>query len=164
MRQLTFEEISETHIEEVREIYNYYVRNTTISFDLEDVTLDQMKISVINENPRFKSFVIYENGTMKGYVLLTQYKKKQAYDICGEVTIYLKPDCLGEGIGSHALLHIERIAREQGFKTLVTTICSENARSIALFEKHGYVQCALYREVAIKFNRSLDIICHQKIL
>jgi phosphinothricin acetyltransferase len=126
--------------------------------------MGQMKESVLNRNSRFKSFLVIENQEIVGYVLLTQYKNKQAYDICAEVTIYLKPDYLGHGIGSKALAFIEEVGREQGFHTLIATICMENSRSIRLFEKNGYEQCALFKEVGYKFRRRLDIGSFQKIM
>jgi L-amino acid N-acyltransferase YncA len=164
MTTVSFEEINELHLNAVKDIYNYYVSNTTISFHTEELTLDEIKTSVINKNPRFKSYVIKEDNEIKGYVLMTQYKGKQAYDVCGEVTIYLLPDNLGKGIGKQALLFIEGIAREQGFYTLIATICMENVRSKSLFEKHGYDQCALFKGIGFKFDRRLDIGSFQKIL
>ncbi len=164
MPTLSFEEITQQHLNEVKDIYNYYVSNTTISFHTEVLSLDEIKASVINNNPRFKSFVIKEDNEIKGYVLITQYKSKQAYDLCGEVTIYLKPDILGKGIGKHALQFIENVAREQGFYTLIATICMENTRSKSLFEKNGYEQCALFKGIGYKFERRLDIGSFQKVL
>ncbi|WP_247901506.1 GNAT family N-acetyltransferase [Paenibacillus pabuli] len=160
----SFEEITEQDLTEVREIYNYYVSNTTISFHTEELTLEEIKTSVMNQNPRFKSFVIKEENEMKGYVLITQYKSKQAYDFSGEVTIYLKPGTVGKGIGGKALRYIEDVAREQGFYTLIATVCMENTRSISLFEKHGYEQCAMFKGVGYKFDRRLDIGSFQKVL
>lgn len=160
----SFEEITEQDLTEVREIYNYYVSNTTISFHTEELTLKEIKASVINRDPRFKSFVIKEENEIKGYVLITQYKSKQAYDFSGEVTIYLKPDIVGKGIGGTALLFIENVAREQGFYTLIATVCMENTRSKSLFEKHGYEQCAMFKGVGYKFDRRLDIGSFQKVL
>lgn len=164
MTIVSFEEIAQIHLEEVRDIYNYYVENTTISFHTEILDLDQIKDSVININKRFKSFVIKEGNEIYGYVLITPFKSKQAYDSSGEVTLYLKPDCLGKGIGGESLKFIEGVAREQGFHTLIATICMENLRSKSLFEKNGYVQCALFKEVGYKFNRRLDIGSFQKIV
>ncbi|MDN4604065.1 GNAT family N-acetyltransferase [Paenibacillus sp. F6_3S_P_1C] len=160
----SFEEIKEQDLTEVREIYNYYVSNTTISFHTEELTLEEIKASVMNQNPRFKSFVIKEEQEIKGYVLITQYKSKQAYDFSGEVTIYLKPDIVGKGIGGTALRFIEDVAREQGFYTLIATVCMENTRSISLFDKHGYEQCAMFKGVGYKFQRRLDIGSFQKVL
>lgn len=164
MTTVTFEEVTEQHLPEIREIYNYYVMNTTISFHTEELDLDQIKSSVMNKDTRYKTYVILETDQMMGYVLITQYKSKQAYDICGEVTIYLKPDILGKGLGKQALRFIEKIAKEQGFHTLIATICMENTRSKSLFERNGYEQCALFKEIGYKFDRKLDIGSFQKIL
>lgn len=164
MTTVTFEEVTEQHLPEIRKIYNYYVMNTTISFHTEELDLDQIKSSVMNKDTRYKTYVIFENNQMMGYVLITQYKSKQAYDICGEVTIYLKPDILGKGLGKQALRFIEKIAKEQGFHTLIATICMENTRSKTLFERNGYEQCALFKEIGYKFDRKLDIGSFQKIL
>ncbi|OPG98803.1 hypothetical protein B2I21_10790 [Chryseobacterium mucoviscidosis] len=160
----SFEEIKEQDLNEVKEIYNYYVSNTTISFHTEELTLEEIKASVMNPNPRFKSFVIKEENEIRGYVLITQYKSKQAYDFSAEVTIYLKPGTVGKGIGGKALRYIEGVAREQGFYTLIATVCMENTRSISLFEKHGYEQCAMFKGVGYKFERRLDIGSFQKLL
>ncbi|KLU54150.1 acetyltransferase [Paenibacillus sp. VT-400] len=164
MTTVTFEEVTEQHLPEIREIYNYYVMNTTISFHTEELDLDQIKSSVMNKDTRYKTYVILETDQMMDYVLITQYKSKQAYDICGEVTIYLKPDILGKGLGKQALHFIEKIAKEQGFHTLIATICMENTRSKSLFERNGYEQCALFKEIGYKFDRKLDIGSFQKIL
>lgn len=164
MTTVTFEEVTEQHLPEIRVIYNYYVMNTTISFHTEELDLDQIKSSVMNKDTRYKTYIILENNQMMGYVLITQYKSKQAYDICGEVTIYLKPDILGKGLGKQALSFIEKVAKEQGFHTLIATICMENTRSKSLFERNGYEQCALFKEIGYKFDRKLDIGSFQKIL
>jgi L-amino acid N-acyltransferase YncA len=164
MTTLSFIEINDQHLEEVTAIYNYYVMHTTISFHTEPIALEQMKVSVMNKDPRYKTYVIYDNEEIKGYVLISQYKSKQAYDRSGEVTIYLKPNSLGQGIGKQALQFIEIAAKKQGFHTLIATICTENTRSKTLFEKSGYEQCALFKEIGYKFNRRLDIGSFQKIL
>ena len=96
--------------------------------------------------------------------MVNQHKKKQAYDGSAEVTIYLKPEYLGQGIGSTSLKFIEEFAKDKGFHVLIATICKENEKSKFLFEKHGYEQCAHYREVGYKFGRKLDIITYQKII
>lgn len=164
MNQISLNEITENHLLEVREIYNYYVTETTISFHTEPLSLDQIRESVINKNSKFKSFVIQKNQMIVGYVLVTQYKNKQAYDVSAEVTIYLKPDCLGLGIGKVALDFIEEEARVNGFHTLIATICTENERSEKLFTKNGYEKCAHFKRVGYKFDRSLDIASYQKLL
>ncbi|WP_017689002.1 GNAT family N-acetyltransferase [Paenibacillus sp. PAMC 26794] len=104
---------------------------------------------------KIKSEVIWEDLYNEG---------REYPHICGEVTVYLKPDILGKGLGKQALRFIEKIAKEQGFHTLIATICMENTRSKSLFERNGYEQCALFKEIGYKFDRKLDIGSFQKIL
>lgn len=164
VKDIKFKEICEEHIKVVADIYNYFVTNTTVSFHTEQVTISEMRESVINSNPRFKSFVIDYNEKIVGYVLITQHKKKQAYDVSAEVTIYLNPNYVGKGIGGKALKFIESVAFTNGFHVLVATICSENGNSRYLFEKNGYYQCAHFKEIGMKFERRLDIYTYQKII
>jgi L-amino acid N-acyltransferase YncA len=164
MSEIIFKEMEEHHLQEVLDIYNYYVINTTVSFHTEPVTLNEFRGSVLFEKSMYQTFIIIKDSSVAGYVLINQHKKKQAYDLTGEVTIYLKQDYLGQGLGGKALAFIEGFARQKGYHVLIATICSENGASKYLFEKHGYQQCAHYREVGFKFGRRLDIVTFQKII
>lgn len=161
---LAYIEVEEKHLDKILSIYNYYVLNTTISFHTEALSIDEIRLNVMHSNSRYKSFVIVEEETIKGYVLITQHKNKQAYDAAAEVTIYLDPGFLGQGIGSSALSFIEATGRNKGFHVLVATVCTENEKSIRLFEKHGYTKCAHFKEIGYKFGRRLDIASYQKII
>jgi L-amino acid N-acyltransferase YncA len=164
LSSITFKEINETDLPAVLEIYNYYVINTTVSFHTAPITIDEIRDSILFEKSIYKSYLIFKDDILTGYVLVSQHKKKQAYDISGEVTLYLKPEFLGQGIGSAALEFIEEFAKEKGFHVLIATICKENERSKYLFEKLGYNLCAHYKEIGYKFGRRLDIITYQKII
>lgn len=164
MEALRFEAIAEEHLEEVARIYNYYVLNTTVSFHTKIQTAAEMGESVLDADPRFASYMILQGESAAGYVLITHHKKKQAYDISGEVTIYLKPEYAGRGIGGQALQFIEDVARKNGFHSLVATICLDNEPSKHVFLRNGYSQCAHYKEIGSKFGRLLDIVMFQKIL
>mgnify|MGYP000683753428 CR=1 FL=1 len=161
---LTFDEIGEEYLQEVLDIYNYYVLNTTVSFHTEPLGLSDMRESVLNGETRFKSFVILQGEELQGYVLITRHKNKQAYDTSGEISIYLKPGSTGKGIGEKALHFIEQKALELEFHVLVATVCSENEQSRKLFRRNGYEQCAYFKEIGSKFGRRLDIASFQKIL
>lgn len=164
MNPIAFKELKEEDLPDVRDIYNYYVLHTTVTFNTEALTADEMREIVMSGNERYRSYVIVSSGNTVGYVLLARYKKRQAYDKTAEVTIYLRPDAAGKGIGPQALAFIERVAQSNGFHALIAVICTENERSEKLFEKHGYSQCAHFKEIGYKFGRFLDIACYQKIM
>lgn len=161
---LRFEEVQEEHLPKIMDIYNYYVLNTTISFHTEALTISEIRSNVMDQNDKYKSYVIVEDESIKGYILITRHKNKQAYDVTAEVTIYLDPNHLGGGIGSAAVPFLEEAGRKHGFHVLVATICTENERSIRLFERHGYIKCAHFKEIGFKFGRRLDIASYQKII
>jgi L-amino acid N-acyltransferase YncA len=161
---LHFAEITDEHLAGVLDIYNYYVLNTTVSFHTEPQSLAQMRQSVLNGDPRFKSYVLLRDGELQGYVLITRHKNKEAYDTSGEVSIYLKPGCGGQGLGGQSLRFIEERAAGLGFHVLVATVCADNEPSRRLFARHGYEQSALFKEIGRKFGRWLDIVSYQKII
>lgn len=165
VESLLFTEVCEEHLVDVLDIYNYYVLNTTVSFHIDPLSLEDMRQSVLNDDPRFKAYVILsENNDMQGYILIARHKNKPAYDSSGEISVYLKPNVVGHGIGQQALRFIEKRAVELGFHVLVATVCSENERSRQLFLKNGYEQCAYFKEIGLKFGRRLDIASYQKIV
>jgi L-amino acid N-acyltransferase YncA len=60
--------------------------------------------------------------------------------------------------------YIEKHAKANAFHALLAVLCSENEKSIRLFERNGYNKCAHYRKIGDKFGRFLDIVVCQKIL
>jgi phosphinothricin acetyltransferase len=164
MDHIIFEEVKEEHLQEILNIFTYYVINTTASFHKHNLTLSEMREVVFFDNPVYKTFIIRINQTICGYVLLNQYKKKDAYDKTAEVTIYLRPEYTGKGIGTKAIEYIEKYAKEVGMHALIATICGQNENSINLFTRCGYFQCGHFKEVGTKFGQVLDIVNYEKIL
>lgn len=164
METYQFNAIQETDLPQVLEIYNHYVVNSTATFHLNPLTLNELKELVCFNSPKYQTFTIRRAGQLYGYVLLTRHKVRPAYDHTAEVTVYLDPHFTHQGVGTLALQYIEAFARTKQFHVLVATICGENQSSIRLFEKNGYQKCAHFREVGQKFGRWLDSTAFQKIL
>lgn len=164
LEPITWEEIRPEHLPEVLTIYNYYVENSTATFHTRPLTEEEMRGIVFFNDPKHRTFVILSGGSVCGYVLLTRFKAREAYDSTAEVTIYLRHGCERKGLGSRSIRFIEDYGKKQGFHSLMSVITGENEASIALFAGAGYEKCAHYREVGRKFDRYLDVVCYQKIL
>lgn len=164
MTGIEFEEMREEHLDDVLGIYNYYVMNSTATFHMHELSKDEMRALVFFKEPKYTAFVIKHGREISGYAILAQHKAREAYSATADITIYLKPGETGKGIGSKAVGFIEELAKERGFHALIAGICAENERSIALFEKCGFVKCAHYREVGKKFGRLLDVAAYEKII
>ncbi|WP_010249811.1 GNAT family N-acetyltransferase [Acetivibrio cellulolyticus] len=164
MMNYEFEKVKEEYLPELLDIYTYYVLNTTATFHEKPLSISEMRELVIFKDSKYETYVIKDGTQLCGYVILTQHKKREAYDNTGEITIYLKSDYIGKGIGSRAITFIECIAKSKGFHVLIATICGENEKSIRLFERNGYVKCAHYKEVGRKFGNWLDLVAYQKLI
>jgi L-amino acid N-acyltransferase YncA len=164
MNKISYKLIEENDFNEILEIYTYYIKNTTVTFHIDSISIEQMKDILNYNHPHYKTFVILTKKSICGYVLFTQHKKREAYNTTAEVTIYLKPDFAGRGIGGDALSFIENEAKKADIHALVATITSENIASLKLFERNGYFKCADYKEIGKKFGRYLGVIAYEKIL
>jgi phosphinothricin acetyltransferase len=164
MKPYRFQAMTEEYLDDVLQIYNHYILNTTATFHSQLLTREEMREIVFFTNDRYKTFLVCDGDMVCGYVLITQYKKREAYDGTAEVTVYLKPGFTGKGVGSSAIKYIEEYARKQKLHVLVATICGQNQASIQLVENNGYIKCAHYKEVGQKFGQMLDIVGYQKII
>jgi L-amino acid N-acyltransferase YncA len=81
-------------------IYNYYVLETTITFEEVAVTLSEME-SRIGETLVSLPWLVREDGaTIRGFAYASKWKGRCAYRHSAEVTVYLDPNSTGQGIGS----------------------------------------------------------------
>lgn len=166
MNEIKFEVITEKDIEVVREIYLYYIRNSTATYHIKEISYEEMRNLVIFKESKYESYLIKLEDEVCGYVILTQFKPREAFNHSAEVTIYLKHGCEGRGIGKKALAFIEERAQrpEKEIHTLLALVCGENIGSRTLFEKSGYSICGEFKEVGYKFDRWLDLITYQKFI
>jgi phosphinothricin acetyltransferase len=161
---ISLHKIEERDLHEVCSIYNYYIKNSTATFHTEEINKADVKNIIPVSHPKYPSFLIKDGDTICGYAYMGCYKPRQAYDRTSEVTIYIKPDMGGKGIGGIVLKKMEEVAMQLNIKVLLGIITGENQSSISLFEKCGYEKCAHFKQVGEKFGRILDVVAYQKIL
>ncbi len=159
---IQFTRLTENDLPTIKEIYDWYVLNSTATFHTEPLSTDELRGFIYVGHPVYRSFKISDDGKPCGYCFITQYKNRPAFDRTAEVTIYLKNGCAGKGLGRRALAFLEEQAADAGIKNLIGIITGENMASISLFARAGYVQCALFRNVGEKFGRVLDVVAMQK--
>ena len=83
------------------EIYNHYVVNTIVSFDLNPVTIDERRewFQQFALDGPYRLFVAEEAGKVVGYAGSFRFRTRKAYDTTVETTVYCAPDAVGRGIG-----------------------------------------------------------------
>jgi len=162
MQNLKFIEMTESDLQVVKNIYDYYILNSTATFHMTPLTFTELKEFIFIGHSVYKSYIIQFEDVTYGFCFLTQYKKRPAYDRTAEITVYLKPEMTAKGIGSETLKFLEQQAKQVGLKNIVGIISGENDGSIRLFEKSGYMKCAHFKNIGEKFGRILDVVAYQK--
>ena len=90
-----------TDVPAITEIYNHYVVETPITFDLVPKTLADREIWFADfaQAGRNQLLVARLDNRVAGYVCSHKFREKQAYETSIETTIYLHPDFTGHGLG-----------------------------------------------------------------
>ncbi len=159
---VSFIDLKESDLPKVKEIYDYYILNSTATFHTDPIQIEELKEFIFINHPIYKSYMIKCDEEIIGYCYLTYFKKRQAYNRTAEVTIYLSHTSHKKGIGFIALNHLENIAKEKGIKNLLGIIAGDNEASIKLFEKCSYFKCSHFKNVGEKFGKILDVVAYQK--
>ncbi|MCT4688100.1 GNAT family N-acetyltransferase [Vallitalea sp.] len=138
-------------------IYNYYVENTIVTFEEENVTVEDMtdKIKYITDK---YCFIVYEDkGKVVGYAYVSKWRGRSAYRFCVESSIYLDKDYNGRGIGT--ILYKELIDRLQklNYRVIMGVVALPNEPSVKLHEKIGFKKAGHFEKVGLKFNRWIDV-------
>ena len=81
------------------EIYDYYVRNTAITFEYETPSLAEFLSRMERTIKRYPYLVIERDGRVEGYAYAGVFKDRAAYDWSCEMTIYLAPEAEKQGLG-----------------------------------------------------------------
>ena len=140
----------------IAEIYNYYISNTIITFELEPVTPEEI-CARIEKYLGTGPFLVYAADVEPiGYAYLSKFRERKAYEHTVESTIYLKHGWDGKGIGFE--LYSELLSRAAlQYHTITAGIALPNRASVRLHEQCSFVKVAHFAEVGRKFGQWIDV-------
>lgn len=156
-----------TDLPHVREIYNHYVMNSTVTFDEAPMTLAELKKKFAKITAKNMPFIVAENpsGQLLGYAYVYPWKEKAAYRFTVENSIYLGPAATGKGLGRVLLSELIDRSRDAGIKEIIAVIADKGAdASIAMHKKFGFKEIGHMGRVGFKFDRWLGTVLMQKSL
>lgn len=93
------------------------------------------------------------DATVLGWAALSPYRPASGYRFTLEASVYVARKSHRRGIGRRLLAVLDDAAQARGVHAIVASIDSENASSITLFERFGYVEAARLTEVGRKFEQ-----------
>jgi phosphinothricin acetyltransferase len=152
---------------EISEIYNYYVINSVVTFDIEKTTEKTWLEKLEYLNGLGLPFIVAQSasGNILGFAYVAPWRAKAAYKRTVEDTIYLRPAAIGKRLGTKLLAELIVLSKAAGVREIVAVISDKGADpSIALHEAFGFKRQGHLAKVGFKFNRWLGTILLQKSL
>ena len=161
----TIREATPRDAEGIAAIYNHYVTQTVVTFEVEPVSAADIAGRI--EDVRSASLpwlVAEEAGCVVGYAYATKWMTRSAYRFSAEVTVYLASTDAGRGIGSNLYARLFPILQARGIHAVMGGIAMPNEASVALHEKFGMRKVAHFQEVGFKLDRWVDVGYWQRTL
>lgn len=162
---LTVTFCDESFADQILAILNDAIVNSTALYDYKPRTPEMMAawfeakrkgnypvIGVVDGGRKLLGFGSY--GTFRGF---------PAYKYTVEHSLYVAPNCRGNGIGKVLLGEVIAAARRQDYHVLVAGIDSQNAVSVGLHKRFGFAFAGRVRHAGYKFGRWLDLDLYQLI-
>lgn len=155
----------------ILEIYDYYVRNTAITFEYDTPTAFEFEERMKNTMKKYPYLVILRDENIVGYAYAGTFIGRAAYDWSCEVTIYLDRNAQKCGLGRKIYEALETELQKMGILNLYACIgYPENedeylTTNSADFHAHlGYTKVGEFHKCGYKFNRWYNMIWMEKVI
>jgi phosphinothricin acetyltransferase len=141
------------------EIYNHYVVNTAVTFDIEPYTLERraMWFEQFGTSGRYRLLVAENDSGILGYSGTTRFRVKAAYDTTVETSIYCAPDAVHQGAGSQLYTALFEALAGEDIHRIVAGYTLPNPASAALHARFGFKPVGIFSENGRKFGRYWDV-------
>ena len=100
---------------ELVEIYKYYVRNTTVTFNTDEVDERQFLDTFYGDEKKYTLHTVINDEKIIGFCSLNPFNKKEAYRRSAYISIYLASSSTGKGLGKDVLQFLENKARDMKY-------------------------------------------------
>jgi phosphinothricin acetyltransferase len=140
----------------IADIYNYYIMNTIITFELDPLPPEE----IVKRMEKYKEvgpyLVIEADGEIIGYAYVSKFRERPAYEHSVETSIYLKNGCSGKGLGTRLYSELlSQVALQR--HAIIGGIALPNEASVRLHERCGFKKVAHFSEVGRKFGKWIDV-------
>ncbi|HWA89973.1 MAG TPA: GNAT family N-acetyltransferase [Rhizomicrobium sp.] len=157
MSEITIRPAEPDDLPALTDIYNHYVLNTPVTFDVAPQSLAQRRAWFAQfAGGRYRCLAAIRDGSAIGWASSARFKEKPAYETTVETSIYLAPDEAGQGLGRRLYETLFAALADEDIHKVFAGITIPNAASVGLHERLGFRLVGTYPEVGRKFGRYWD--------
>jgi phosphinothricin acetyltransferase len=138
-------------------INNHYVLHSWANFAVDPESLEAWQREYDETHELFPWFVADETGAAVGFGKASPWHGRCAYAYTAEITVYVKPDQHGKGVGRALYDKLLPTLTAQGYHTVIGAIAQPNEASVRLHESFGLVHSGTFPRVGRKFDQWHDV-------
>ena len=159
MEAVAIRRVEQDDLPALLDIYNHYVRETAITFDIAPRTLAQRQawLDGFAASGRYQCLVAVEQGRPVGWASSHRYNERAAYDTTVMSSVYLAPDRTGQGLGRRLYAALFDALETEDIHRVFGGITLPNEASVRLHRAFGFEPVGTYREMGRKFGRFWDV-------
>jgi L-amino acid N-acyltransferase YncA len=150
---------------DITAIYARAVETSTATFEIvppDESEMLRRRRAVLDRDLPY--LVAELEGYIVGFSYASQFRPREGYRFTVEDSIYVRPDCIGHGVGKMLLAELISECQAKGCHSMVACICGVNPTSIALHASLGFQQVGLLPEAGNKFGEWLRLLIMQRPL
>jgi L-amino acid N-acyltransferase YncA len=115
-------------------------------------------------NRRLPHVAAVSGDAVVGYAYAVLFRKRPAYRYTAKHSIYVHHEHVGRGIGGILLQALVDACAAAGFRQMIGYIDADNAASLALHQRFGFIKVGHLPAVAYRYGRWSDSVMVQRIL
>ncbi len=158
-------------------IYDYYVKETAITFEYETPSVGEFRGRIEKVLKKYP-YIVVERQTdgdgakeILGYAYAGTFKDRDAYQWSVELSIYLQKDARRAGLGRMLYEELEKRLKAQGILNLYACIGYPdtedehlNRDSVKFHEKLGFSMIGKFNKCGYKFGTWYSMVWMEKLI
>ena len=149
---------------ELVSIYAPYVQETAVTYEYEVPSVEEFQGRIANTTKNYPYLAAVEDGMILGYAYASAFHPRAAFLWSAEVTVYVRKETHGRGIGRMLYEKLEEILKKQNVQTVIALIADPNPESVAFHEKLGYRVAGRLTNCAYKLGQWRGMFYMEKFL
>ncbi|SES83035.1 GNAT family N-acetyltransferase [Geodermatophilus poikilotrophus] len=145
-------------------IYEPYVRDTVVSFELEPPTAAEVAGRIAAALARHAWVVLEDDGRVVGYAYGSTFNARAAYDWSTSVSVYTETGRRRTGAGRALYTALFDRLAARGFRTALAGVVLPNDASVGLHAAMGFEPVGTFRRVGWKLGHWHDVAWSQRPL
>ncbi|WAH38127.1 arsinothricin resistance N-acetyltransferase ArsN1 family A [Alicyclobacillus dauci] len=151
-------------LEAILTIYNQGIEDRIATLEVDQKDMDYMTNWFENHNGRYRVFVAETDGEVVGWASLHPYSHRCAYAGVGELSVYIRRDWRGKGVGQKLLTALEAFAKENDFHKLILGTFPFNQNGQGLYHKMGFYEVGTFKNQGKLDGKWVDVMWMEKLL